>query len=133
LFWPYLGDTGKDFRNLSRCSRPKLSHLRVAFFFIQQHVDQNTVPEDRRRTSTAIQHDAMHLLNQRESAELARTVVDIHGSGLTLQQFTAVCWQLFEDISGLEAITANQAKQVINSTWKLYSGKHQRHPGHGSQ
>ena len=55
-----------------------------------------------------------------ELQTLISIIQDQHGLKLTLQQFTDISFDLFEDISGLEGIDPEQTMDIINTLWSVY-------------
>lgn len=68
----------------------------------------------------------MYALSDDEKSRLIELVVDDFGDGLAFDNFAAVLHGLFEDISGLETIGADQANRLINVMWSEYHGKTNR-------
>ncbi len=60
-----------------------------------------------------------HLSND-ELIELVQAITEQHGNGLTLKEFTEKCFDLFEDVSGMEGITTQDAMEIINLLWNIY-------------
>jgi len=55
-----------------------------------------------------------------ELQTLTFVIRDQHGLKLTLQQFTDISFDLFEDISGLEGVDPEKAMEIINTLWSVY-------------
>ena len=62
----------------------------------------------------------MNYFSLDELQTLISIIQDQHGLMLTLQQFTDISFDLFEDISGLEGVDPEQAMEIINTLWSVY-------------
>ena len=62
----------------------------------------------------------MEHLTKRQSIELTKLVIDVHGKGLAQRQFTKAVMDYFEDISGMEGLSAPDAMEIINGLWSIY-------------
>ena len=64
----------------------------------------------------------MNYFSPDELQTLISIIQDQHGLKLTLQQFTDISFDLFEDVSGLEGVDPEQAMEIINTLWSVYCG-----------
>jgi hypothetical protein len=62
----------------------------------------------------------MEHLSTAEMTELVQAITEQHGNSLTKLGFTAVCFDVFEDISGMEGISTQDAMEIINLLWNTY-------------
>jgi len=64
----------------------------------------------------------MKYLNQVERQSIVQLIRQHERHLLTHQQFTDICFELFEDISGMEAIATPEATEIIENLWSTYLG-----------
>ncbi len=62
----------------------------------------------------------MQHLSTAELIELVQAITEQHGHGLTKVGFTEACFDVFEDISGMEGIEPRSAVDIINLLWDIY-------------
>jgi hypothetical protein len=62
----------------------------------------------------------MHHLSTDEKINLLRMIRDNCGDNLPRQGFTDFCFDLFEDIPGMEGIPLDLAMDIINDLWSKY-------------
>jgi hypothetical protein len=61
----------------------------------------------------------MKLTNEQEH-ELIDFIIEDHGSGLNLEDFTDRCFLMFEDIPGFECLDDQDSQPLIKRLWNLY-------------
>lgn len=62
----------------------------------------------------------MEYLTQVEHQSIVQLIRQQDRHLLTHQQFTDICFVLFEDISGMEAIATSEAIETIENLWSIY-------------
>lgn len=62
----------------------------------------------------------MQHLSTNELTELVQAITEQHGNGLILREFTGKCFDVFEDVSGMEGISTQDAMEIINLLWNIY-------------
>jgi len=62
----------------------------------------------------------MQHLSTNELTELVQAITEQHGNGLILREFTEKCFDVFEDVSGMEGISTQDAMEIINLLWNIY-------------
>ena len=62
----------------------------------------------------------MQHLSTAELTELVQAITEQHGHGLTKVGFTEACFDVFEDISGMEGVSTQDAMEIINLLWSTY-------------
>lgn len=62
----------------------------------------------------------MEHLSTAELTELVQAITEQHGNSLTKLGFTEACFDVFEDISGIEGISTQDAMEIINLLWNTY-------------
>jgi hypothetical protein len=62
----------------------------------------------------------MQHLSTNELTELVQAITEQHGNGLILMEFTEKCFDVFEDVSGMEGISTQDAMEIINLLWNIY-------------
>lgn len=60
------------------------------------------------------------MLSSMQATELIVIIAEDFGCDLDREQFGACCFQLFEDIAGLECLDDEQAMLIINHLWSIY-------------
>lgn len=62
----------------------------------------------------------MNHLSPAEQTSVVQAITEQHGHALPKQSFIENCFNLFEDISGMEGITTRDAMRTINLLWAIY-------------
>lgn len=55
-----------------------------------------------------------------QMAMLVQIVIDESGFGQTRSQFNNNMLMLFEDVAGLETLSAKQSNRILNTLWSMY-------------
>ena len=65
----------------------------------------------------------MQHLSTAELTELVQAIAEQHGHGLSKVEFTGACFDMFEDISGMEGVSTQDAMEITNLLWSTYMTK----------
>jgi hypothetical protein len=68
-------------------------------------------------------HRSFVALSDDELDRLVEVVIEQFGATLDRRQFAEVAMTLFEDIAGLEAITAKRTNRYVAALWRRYRAK----------
>lgn len=78
----------------------------------------------------ANKHIAPENISQAQQRTLLAIIDETFGAGLTKDEFEEAMLDLFENISGFEAISQEKANHIVKQLWSLHHGKEADHcPG----